>query len=151
MGDIQFLVPDSTSQGSNVISIDRYALVEALIGQKVNRPASVGSDSLQSGYDDLDMNIETRLSRENMRPDSPPKDVNVGAANPYSLVEALLGRNIDKLSINSARIISNVLQTDYHELFDMKHGSVLFTGLKLNEKERKAEKLSEKDMRILNE
>ncbi|EXL41376.1 hypothetical protein FOCG_16186 [Fusarium oxysporum f. sp. radicis-lycopersici 26381] len=152
MGDIQFLVPDSTSQGSNVISIDRYALVEALIGQKVNRPASVGSDSLQSGYDDLDMKTETRLSREeNMRPDSPPKDVNVGAANPYSLVEALLGRNIDKLSINSARIISNVLQTDYHELFDMKHGSVLFTGLKLNEKERKAEKLSEKDMRILNE
>jgi hypothetical protein len=136
----------------NVLSIDPYALVEALLGQKVHKPASVGSDSLQSGYDDLDMKIEARLSREgNMRPDSPPKDVTVGAANPYSLVEALLGRNIDKLSINSAKIISNVLQTDYDELFDMKHCSVLFAGLKLNEKERKAEKVSEKDMRISNE
>ncbi|EXA29497.1 hypothetical protein FOVG_19029 [Fusarium oxysporum f. sp. pisi HDV247] len=152
MGDIRSFVPDSASQNSNVLSIDPYALVEALLGQKVNKPASVGSDSLQSGYDDLDMKIEAGLLREgDIRPDSPPKDVSVGAANPYLLVEALLGRNIDKFSINSAKIISNVLQTDYDELFDMKHCSVLFAGLKLNEKERKAEKLSEKDMKILKE
>ncbi|KAM6513119.1 hypothetical protein FALCPG4_015590 [Fusarium falciforme] len=153
MGDIRFFAPDSSSQNSNVLSIDPYALVEALLGQKVDKPASVGSDGLQSGYDDLDMKLEPGLSRGggNMHPDSPPKDVRVGAVNPYSLVEALLGRNIDKFSINSAKIISNVLQTDYDELFDMKHCSVLFAGLKLNEKERKAEKLSEKDMKILNE
>ncbi|KAJ3455695.1 hypothetical protein MRS44_017177 [Fusarium solani] len=152
IGDIRFLIPDSASQDSNVLSIDPYALVKALLSQKVNKPASIGSNGLQSGYDNLDMKIEARLSREgNMRPDSPPKDVRVGAVNPYSLVEALLGRNIDKFSINSAKIISNVLQTDYDELFDMKHCSVLFAGLKLNEKERKAEKLSEKDMKILNE
>ncbi|QKD57687.2 uncharacterized protein FOBCDRAFT_242119 [Fusarium oxysporum Fo47] len=107
-------------------------MVEAFLGQKVTKPASVGSDSLQGTC-------------------APPKDARVGAANPYSLVEALLGRNIDKFSINLAKIISNVLQTDYDELFDMKHCSVLFVGLKLNEKERKAEELSEKDMRFLNE
>ncbi|PNP54806.1 hypothetical protein FNYG_15592 [Fusarium nygamai] len=149
---MQFLIPDSASQDSNVLSIDPYAFIEALLGHKVNKPASIGSDSLQSGYDDLDMKIDTRLPRErNMRADSPPKDVAVGAANPYALVEALLGQNIDKISVNSAKIISNVLQIDYDELFNIKHCSVLFAGLKLNEKERKAEKLSEKDMKILNE
>jgi hypothetical protein len=152
MGDIRFSTPDSSSKDGRVLSIDPYALVEAILGQKMEKQGPAGSDSLQSGYDNPDMRLEPRVSSGgNIRPDSPPKDVRVGAVNPYALVEALLGRNIDTYSTKSAQIISNVLQTDYDELFDMKHDSVLFAGLRLNEKDRKAEKLSEKDMRILNE
>ncbi|KAK7430711.1 hypothetical protein QQZ08_002755 [Neonectria magnoliae] len=126
-----------------------YALVEALLGQKIEKPTTV-AESLGTDYDYLDMKAESS-GGGHMRPDSPPKDIQVGAVNPYALVEALLGRNIDKMSINSEQILSNVLQTDYDELFDMKHGSVLYAGLKLDEKDRKAVKLSEKDMKIINE
>ncbi|KAH6951062.1 hypothetical protein BKA56DRAFT_626067 [Ilyonectria sp. MPI-CAGE-AT-0026] len=152
MGDIRFSPPDSSSQDGRVLSIDPYALVEAILGQKIEKQGSACFDSLQSGYDDPDMRLEPRVSSGggNIHPDSPPKDVRVGAVNPYALVEALLSRNIDTYSTKSAQIISNVLQTDYDELFDMKHNLMLFIRLRLNEKDRKAEKLSEKDMRILN-
>lgn len=53
--------------------------------------------------------------------------------------------------MNVARIISDVLQTDYDELFDMKHESVLYAGLKFNEKERRVEGLSGKDMKTMQE
>ncbi|KAH7113660.1 hypothetical protein B0J13DRAFT_656907 [Dactylonectria estremocensis] len=150
MGDIRS--PSSESRDTKVLNIDPYALVEALLGQRIEKPAS---DSLNMGYDDFDMKLDSEMSSGggagNLRPDSPPKDIQVGAINPYALVEALIGRNIDRQNMGSERILSNVLQTDYDELFDMKHGSVLFAGLKLNEKERKAVKLSEKEMKILNE
>ncbi|KAH8661111.1 hypothetical protein BGZ61DRAFT_563913 [Ilyonectria robusta] len=143
MGDIRFSTPDSSSQDGRVLSID-----PKLKSRDLLVPIASNLE-----YDDPDMRLEPRVSSGggNIRPDSPPKDVRVGAVNPYALVEALLSRNIDTYSTKSAQIISNVLQTDYDELFDMKHNSVLFTGLRLNEKDRKAEKLSEKDMRILNE
>ncbi|KAH6971334.1 hypothetical protein EDB80DRAFT_758158 [Ilyonectria destructans] len=132
MGDIRFSTPDSSSPGR-----------KSPFHQHV-RPGSAGSDSLQSGYETPTMRLEPRVSLGggNIRPDSPPKDVQS---------RRFLGRNIDTYSTKSAQIISNVLQTDYDELFDMKHDPVLFTGLRLNEKDRKVEKLSEKDMRILNE
>ncbi|CAM1501369.1 Fc.00g105310.m01.CDS01 [Cosmosporella sp. VM-42] len=161
MGDIRFNAPETSSREPSTRSIDPYALVEALLGQKINREPtsetepreSNGSEPLLSGYDDLDMKLEPRHSSGggHMRPDSPPKDIRVGAVNPYALVEALLGRSIDKFSANSAQILSNVLQTDYDELFDMKHNSVLFAGLKLNERERRAERVNEKDMKIIDE
>src|SRR5690349_10266352 len=97
MGDIRFPTPDSFPQDGRVLSIDPYALVEAILGQKIEKQGFAGSDSLKSGYDDPNMRLDPRVSSGggNIRPDSPPKDVRVGAVNPYALVEALLGRNID--------------------------------------------------------
>ncbi|KAF7553695.1 hypothetical protein G7Z17_g3433 [Cylindrodendrum hubeiense] len=155
MGDIRSASSDS--RDTKVLNIDPYALVEALLGQRIEKPATA-PESLYMGYDDLDMRLESETSggdrdreRDQLRPDSPPKNIRVGAINPYALVEALIGRKIDRQSMNSEKILSNVLQTDYDELFDMKFNSVLYAGLKLDEKDRKAVKLSEKDIKILNE
>ena len=121
-----------------------------------NKDASASTPSGTSGtfteiYDDLtDFKHGSTIGKE-PQPDHPPKDseVNVGAINPYALVEAVLGHKLDRSSTNVARIISDILQTDYDELFDMKHNSVLYVGLKLNEKERRAEELNRQDIKIL--
>ncbi|KIW88807.1 uncharacterized protein Z519_10291 [Cladophialophora bantiana CBS 173.52] len=83
--------------------------------------------------------------------DPAPKDLLIGAVNPYAFVEALIGRKMDRKSLDAPQIISDVLQTDYNELFDMKYNSVLYAGLKLNTKENTAERLSAQDMHILTE
>ena len=64
--------------------------------------------------------------------DEAPKDVHVGAINPFALTETLLGKKIDWKSPSSLKIMEDALETDYHELFDMKFNSPLFAGLKLN-------------------
>jgi hypothetical protein len=152
MGDMR----NFNAESPRTVSIDPYALVSAIMGSQVERPReastmSSATDGLQADYDELvDMSNDNNDHR-GPRPDSPPKNVCVGAANPYALVEALLGRKIDKTSIDVARILSNVLQTDYDELFDMKHKSVLYAGMRLNEDKRQAERLSSKDIKILTE
>ncbi len=50
----------------------------------------------------------------------------VGATNPYALVEALIGGEVSR---KSERVTSDVLQTDYDELFDMKFNSALYAGV----------------------
>lgn len=132
------------------VTVDPYALVQAILG---TRTASVMSDTERTEtYDDLpDVRSDMMLSNDAPRPDEQPKNVRVGCANPYALVEAILGRRIDRNSVNAATLISQVLQTDYDELFDMRSRSILYAGLELNEKERRAEQLSEKDMRLLRE
>jgi hypothetical protein len=117
------------------------ALVEALLGRKLapQEPRSSEQGS-NDDYDHLsDVGVgrglslqEPRLLQE-PRPDSPPQDIFIGAANPFAVAEALLGRQIDRHSISIAEILQNVLQTDYDEMFDMKHRSVLYAGLKLNQ------------------
>jgi hypothetical protein len=81
--------------------------------------------------------------------DPAPNDLAVGAINPYALVEALLSRRIRWNSPESAKIICDTLQTDYDELFDMNYNPVLHAGLRLNDKENVAERLSSRDMHIL--
>ncbi|KAF2488441.1 cysteine proteinase [Lophium mytilinum] len=147
---------DSKANSVPAGTIDPYVLAEALIGRKIDRspltPASTTNGDIQSGYEDLvDVKHDTLRSAEGLEPDEPPKNVHVGCINPYALVEALLGRKIDKCSMNSVRILSDVLQTDYDELFDLKFNSCLHAGLRLNEEDRNAEELDEKDMKILNE
>lgn len=83
--------------------------------------------------------------------DPTPNDMHIGAINPYALVEAILGKKVDRNSPESARVISDILQTDYDELFDMKYDSVLYAGLKLNPKKNVAEQVSARDMHILTE
>ncbi|CAG9947090.1 unnamed protein product [Clonostachys rosea f. rosea IK726] len=90
-------------------------------------------------------------SSDQTKPDPPPKVVNIGAVNPYALTEVILGRPIDKTSPVVANIISEVLQTQYSQLFDMKHDSVLYPGLKLNSKGKEAERIRSEDMKVLNE
>ncbi|KAI3325332.1 cysteine proteinase [Xylariaceae sp. AK1471] len=136
-------------------NIDPYALFEALTGKKIDRDAlSEGSSgAFTEDYDDLtDFKQDYSIGKE-PQPDHPPKDseVNVGAINPYALVEAVLGHKLDRSSTNVARIIADTLQTDYDELFDMKYNSVLYFGLKLNEKERRAEELKRQDLKIIKE
>ncbi|CCF37322.1 hypothetical protein CH063_01678 [Colletotrichum higginsianum] len=142
MGDIR-----SSERDSNVI-----ALVEAILGHKIESQPGSSSQSTMDDYEDLvEMSKDHDFSKDGPRPDSPPKNPCVGAVNPFALAEALIGRKIDRHSMAAAQILQNVLQTDYDELFDMRHHSVLFAGMKLNEKERKAEMYDEKEMKILNE
>ncbi|KAH7139531.1 hypothetical protein B0J11DRAFT_517024 [Dendryphion nanum] len=146
---------DSQANGGQIGGIDPYVLAEALIGRKIDRQSmtsTLANVDLQSDYDDLaDVKHDYVLSITGPKPDKPPKNVHVGCINPYALVETLIGRKIDKCSMASVQIISDVLQTDYDELFDMKYNSSLYAGLKFNEQDRQAEKLSEKDMKIINE
>ncbi|KAI4860717.1 cysteine proteinase [Hypoxylon rubiginosum] len=140
-------------RGMTSNNIDAYALFEALTGRKIDR-RSVPSSSrtMSEDYEVLGNDKYDRpILGEEPSPDEPPKDVNVGAINPYALVEAMIGHKLDRHSLHTARIISDFLQTDYEELFDMKHNSVLFAGLKLNEENRQAEELSEKEIQILEE
>src|SRR5690242_6414625 len=83
--------------------------------------------------------------------DPAPKDMHIGAINPYALVEAILSKKIDRKSTDSAQVISDTLQTDYDELFDLKYNSVLYAGLKLNPKTNMAEPVSARDMHTLTE
>ncbi|KAI1778589.1 cysteine proteinase [Hypoxylon cercidicola] len=136
-------------RGMTSNNIDAYALFEALTGRKVNRRST--SRTMSEDYEVLDNDKDDRPLGEEPNPDDPPKDVNVGAINPYALVEAMIGHRLDRHSLHTARIISDFLQTDYEELFDMKHNSVLFAGLKLNKEERRAEEMSEKEVQILEE
>lgn len=141
-------------RGMTSNNIDAFALFEALTGRKIDR-RSVPSSSSRTMSEDYEVLGDDRDDRpilgEEPSPDEPPKDVNVGAINPYALVEAMIGHKLDRHSMHTARIISDFLQTDYEELFDMKHNSVLFAGLKLNEENRQAEELSEKEIQILEE
>ncbi|KAI0107102.1 hypothetical protein GGR51DRAFT_548456 [Nemania sp. FL0031] len=132
-------------------SIDPYVLFEALTGRKLER-TSLPSRPAPEGYDDLS-DIRTCRSRkqEEPQPDPRPEDVFVGCINPFALVENMIGHKIDRQSITAIRIIQDTLQTDYEELFDMKHHSVLYAGLKLNKEERTAEELEEGETKILKE
>lgn len=145
------------SKEGNMVAVDPYALVQAILGSRSERALTVSDRTETMDYDDLpDLRSDMMLSMDDRdpqqpKPDEQPKNVRVGVANPYALVEAILGRRIDRESVNCANLISQVLQTDYDELFDMKNCSVLFAGLELNEKERRAEQLTEKDMKLLRE
>jgi hypothetical protein len=81
--------------------------------------------------------------------DPAPNDLAVGAINPYAMVEAILGRGIQWDSPDSAKIISDTLQTNYDELFNMDYNPVLYAGLKFNGKENTAERLMGWDIYIL--
>jgi hypothetical protein len=78
----------------------------------------------------------------------PKEDVNVGCINPYALVEAILGQRIDIRSPASIQLVSDILQTDYEELFDMKFDSILYAGLKLSNS-GSAKALKKEDMKFL--
>ncbi|KAI1737590.1 hypothetical protein F4680DRAFT_208755 [Xylaria scruposa] len=132
-------------------SIDPYVLFEALTGRKFER-TTLPSRPAPEGYDDLS-DIRTCRSRklDEPEPDPQPEDLSVGCINPFALAENMVGHKIDRRSITAIRIIQDTLQTDYEELFDMKHHSVLFAGLKLNRDERMAEELEEGETKILKE
>ncbi|KAI8959641.1 cysteine proteinase [Daldinia sp. FL1419] len=133
-------------------NIDAYALFEALTGHKIDKRSVPSSRTMSDDYEVLGNERDDRpLLGQEPSPDEPPKDVFVGAVNPYALVEAMIGHRLDRRALSTTRIISDVLQTDYEELFDLKHNSVLFAGLKLNEENRQAEELPEKEIRILEE
>ncbi|KKY29606.1 putative thiol protease [Diaporthe ampelina] len=154
MGDARSIVSEPPKD-SNVVAVDAYALVQAILGRTAEKARSDSDRTETLDYDDLpDLRSDMMLStfdERGPRPDQQPKNVRVGCCNPYALVEAMLGRRIDRNSVNAATLISQVLQTDYDELFDMKNKSVLYAGLQLNEKERIASQLSEKDIHLLNE
>ncbi|KAI0456870.1 hypothetical protein F5B21DRAFT_512989 [Xylaria acuta] len=135
-------------------SIDPYVLFEALTGRKLER-TSLPSRPAPEGYDDLSDIRACRLGKQDEqdepKPDPQPKDVFVGCINPFSLAENMIGHKIDRQSITAIRIIQDTLQTDYEELFDLKHNSVLYAGLKLNKDERMADELEEDETKILKE
>jgi hypothetical protein len=55
--------------------------------------------------------------------------------NPYALAELITGRRIAWRQVeNAPRLLEDILQTPYEELFDPKYGGPLYTGLRLDEK-----------------
>ncbi|KAI8633648.1 hypothetical protein F5Y19DRAFT_489105 [Xylariaceae sp. FL1651] len=131
--------------------IDPYVLFEALTGRKLER-TTLPSRSVCEEYDDLsDIKGNRSTIGDEPNSDPKPKDLCVGCINPFALVENMIGHKIDRHSTATIRIIEDTLQTDYEELFDMRHHSVLFAGLKLNEQEREAKELDEKEMKIMRE
>lgn len=82
--------------------------------------------------------------------DKAPENMSIGAINPYALTESILGRKIDWTDPESAKIISDTLETDYNELFDMKFNSPLYAGLKLRA-DNTAEPLKATDVKIRTE
>ncbi|KAI0479699.1 hypothetical protein F4859DRAFT_503698 [Xylaria cf. heliscus] len=132
-------------------SIDPYVLFEALTGKKLERTTLPSRPALE-GYDDLsDIRGCRSTKQDEPEPDPRPQDVFVGCINPFALAENMIGHKIDRQSITAIRIIQDTLQTDYEDLFDMKHHSVLFAGLKLNKDERMADELEEEEVKILKE
>ncbi|KAK4235803.1 hypothetical protein C8A03DRAFT_36340 [Achaetomium macrosporum] len=89
--------------------------------------------------------------KSNDEPDHPPKELNIGAINPFALVEALMGRKFSWNEVEALRLLSSVLQTDYVELFDLRFTSLLYAGVRLNEHGGKAELIPAKDMHTLTE
>lgn len=60
---------------------------------------------------------------------------NNGVINPYALAEVIADRKIPWKELpNAPRVLEEILQTPYEELFDPAHGGPLYTGLKLNSK-----------------
>lgn len=112
------------------------------------------SDTFSEDYHYVpDLRSRINAAKREPRPEPLPQgtELNIGVINPYALAEAILGHRLDHGSTDVARIISDVLQTDYDELFDMKNNSVLFAGLELNEKEHRADRLSRRDIKIVPE
>ncbi|KAL2255798.1 hypothetical protein VTK26DRAFT_2689 [Humicola hyalothermophila] len=85
------------------------------------------------------------------KPDSPPKHLYVGAINPFALAEAILGRKLNWHDPATARMISSILQTDYEELFDMRFQSILYAGIRLSDRDNKAELIPVEEMHTLTE
>lgn len=83
------------------------------------------------------------------QPDNPPEHLYVGAINPFALVEAILGRKMDWDEAGTPFMLSNILQTDYEELFDMRFNSILYAGLRLNDRGDAAARIPAKDMHTL--
>ncbi|MBX3080778.1 MAG: hypothetical protein KF716_04030 [Anaerolineae bacterium] len=60
---------------------------------------------------------------------------NNAVINPYALAELIAGQKINWKELpNPARVLEDILQTPYEELFDPKFEGPLYTGLRLNEK-----------------
>jgi len=85
------------------------------------------------------------------QPDSPPKDLRIGAINPFALVEAVLGRKLEWNRTATAELLASVLQVDYEEMFDMRFNSILYAGIRLNDDGDKAELIPAKEMHTLTE
>lgn len=140
--------------------IDPYALFEALTGKKIDRTtlamyeaSSSKTEANDEDFEDIQDFHEKPSIGKLPRPDRPPKDfeLNVGATNPYALVEAVLGYRLDYSTTKVARLISSVLGTDYDELFDLKYKSVLYAGLDYDEEKGQTYELKREDINILHD
>lgn len=65
------------------------------------------------------------------------------------MVDTITGKSHDWKKPESIKILSDVLETDYNELFDMKFNSPLFAGLKLNPTAKAAEPLKASELTVL--
>ncbi|KAF5236020.1 hypothetical protein FOXYS1_15628 [Fusarium oxysporum] len=77
------------------------------------------------------------------------KDLCVGCINPRVLVEVTLGRKVDWNKVNTKQFISDTLGKQYDELFDLKHGSPLYAGLKLNPDHKTVVRAESAELKIL--
>lgn len=77
---------------------------------------------------------KAKASLENGTPNTEAAE-NTGVINPYALAELVAGRKIQWKNLpEKHKVLEEILQTPYHELFDPMHEGPLYTGLKLNKK-----------------
>jgi len=67
------------------------------------------------------------------RPEAAQKN---GVINPYALAELVAGRRIAWSEVDAPRMLEELLQTPYEELFDPKYDSPIYMGLRLNKNKR---------------
>ncbi|KAI2640295.1 hypothetical protein GGS21DRAFT_410568 [Xylaria nigripes] len=131
--------------------VDPYVHFEMFAASRLERTTMPSRPAIDGYSDFSEFGGFYSETKNGPSPDPKPEDVFVGCINPFALAENLIGHKIDRQSVTAIQTIQNTLQTDYEELFDMKHQSVLYAGLKLNNKTRMAEEFPEKDMKILKE
>lgn len=59
---------------------------------------------------------------------------NVGVSNPYALAEVILKRKVNWGRVDAQKLMEKTLGMPYEKLFDPKHESPLYAGLKLDSK-----------------
>lgn len=75
------------------------------------------------------------------------KELFVGAINPYTLTESILGKQIDWNDSKSYQIMEDTLEKNYSELFDIKYNSPLFAGLEL-QKDNSVKPMKREDIKV---
>ncbi|HEV8284483.1 MAG TPA: C2 family cysteine protease [Chitinophagaceae bacterium] len=66
------------------------------------------------------------------------KPETIGVINPYALVESMIGKKINWKAVhNQQKLLEDTLGMPYEKLFDPKHNSPLYAGLKLDQKTQK--------------
>ena len=121
------LSSDKPHRNLCVGAINPHALVEGMLGMEIDRCAQM---------------MEMQPDQGHLK--GPQRSM-------FMVHEQLREKLLSFLTPEKAKIISEAVQCDYDELFDMKYNSILYAGLKLDQKDNVAEPINARDMHNLTE